>query len=201
MNEEGVIKFNCQWTKSAPLDEVWIRDLNVWRDKLYRLGLIGVNEDGIGYGNISIRFQKNEFIISGSGTGKFKKLTEEHYALVTDYDVKKNTICSTGSIIASSESLTHAMIYEHASDVHAVMHVHHFKIWKKLLNTLPATAENIEYGTPEMAKEIARLFTEQKLSQHKIFAMAGHNEGIVCFGRNLPQAAELLLNEFGDATD
>ena len=196
MNDEGVIKFNCQWTRSAPLDEAWIRDLNVWRDKLYRLGLIGVNEDGIGYGNISIRFRKNEFIISGSGTGKFKKLTEEHYALVTDYDMKTNAIWSTGSIIASSESLTHAMIYEQASDVHAVMHVHHFKIWKKLLNTLPATAQNIEYGTPEMANEIARLFNEQTLSQHKIFAMAGHYEGIVCFGKNLPQAGELLLNEF-----
>jgi ribulose-5-phosphate 4-epimerase/fuculose-1-phosphate aldolase len=200
MNEEGVIKFNCQWTRSAPLDEAWIKDLNVWRDKLYRRGLIGVNEDGVGYGNISVRLRKNEFIISGSGTGKFKKLTGEHYAWVTDYDVKKNAICSTGSIIASSESLTHAMIYEHASDVHAVMHVHHFKIWKKLLITLPATAENIEYGTPEMAEEIARLFNEQKLSQHKIFAMAGHNEGIVCFGKNLHQAGELLLNEFGDAT-
>src|SRR5688572_10590558 len=201
MNDEGVIKFNCQWTKSAPLDEAWIKDLNVWRDKLYHLGLIGLNEQGIGYGNISIRFRKNQFIISGSGTGKFKKLTEEHYALVTDYDVKKNAICSTGSTIASSESLTHAMIYEYASDVHAVMHVHHFKIWKKLLNTLPATSENIEYGTPEMANEIARLFNEQRLSLHKIFAMAGHYEGIVCFGKNLPQAGELLLNEFSDVTN
>jgi L-ribulose-5-phosphate 4-epimerase len=201
MKDEGVIKFNCQWTKSAPLDEAWIRELNFWRDKIYQLGLIGLNGDGIGYGNISIRFRKNQFIISGSGTGKFKKLTEEHYALVTDYDVEKNAISSTGSIIASSESLTHAMIYEHADDVHAVMHVHHFKTWKKLLNTLPATAENIEYGTPEMAKEIARLFNEQKLSQHKIFAMAGHYEGIVSFGMSLPQAAELLLNEFDDVVN
>ena len=198
MNEEGVIKFNCQWTKSVPLDEAWIRDLNAWRDKLYRLGLIGLNEDGIGYGNISIRFRKNQFIISGSGTGKFKKLTEEHYALVTDYDVKKNAISSTGSIIASSESLTHAMIYEHSSDVHAVIHVHHFKTWLKLLHSLPATAENIEYGTPEMANEITRLFSEQKLFQHKIFAMAGHNGGIVSFGKDLAQAAEVLLNEFVD---
>lgn len=195
MNEEGVIKFNCQWTSSAPLEKIWIRDLNVWRNKLYHLGLIGVNEDGIGFGNISIRFRKNEFIISGSGTGRFKELTAEHYALVTDYNVKNNSICSTGSVMASSESLTHAMIYEHASDVHAVIHVHHFKLWKKLLNTLPATAANIEYGTPEMAKEIGRLFNEEKLSQHRIFAMAGHNDGIVCFGKDLPHAGELLLHE------
>ena len=76
MNYEGVVKFNCHWTKSAPLDEAWIRDLNVWRDKLYQLGLIGLNEDGIGYGNISIRFRKKQFIISGSGKGKFQKLTK-----------------------------------------------------------------------------------------------------------------------------
>ena len=200
MNDEGVIKFNCQWTRSAPLDEAWIKNLNDWRDKLYQLGLIGVNDEGIGYGNISIRFRKNEFIISGSGTGKFKKLTGEHYALVTDYNVKKNAICSTGATIASSESLTHAMIYEHGSDIHSVMHVHHFKLWKKLLTRLPATAGNIEYGTPEMAKEIARLFNEQNLFQHKIFAMAGHYEGVVCFGRNLSQTAELLMNELGDVT-
>jgi L-ribulose-5-phosphate 4-epimerase len=198
MNEEGVIKFNCQWTKSAPLEEACIKDLNVWRDKLYRLGLIGVNKDGIGYGNISIRLRNNEFIISGSGTGRFEKLTEEHYALVTDYDVEKNAICSTGSITASSESLTHAMIYECASDAHAVIHVHHFNLWKKLLNALPATAQNIEYGTPEMANEIARLFNEQNLSQHKILAMTCHYEGIVCFGKNLAQAGELLLNEFNN---
>ena len=201
MNDEGVIKFNCQWMRSAPLEEAWIRDLNIWRDRMYSLGLIGVNGDGIGYGNISIRFRKNEFIISGSGTGKFKKLTGEHYALVTDYNVKKNAIVSTGSTIASSESLTHAMIYEQAPDIHAVIHVHHFMLWKKLLNTLPATTEHIEYGTPEMAEEITRLFKEQNLSQNRIFAMEGHSEGIVCFGKDLRQAGELLLNEFRDVTN
>ena len=193
--EEGVIKFKCQWIKSGPLTGAWINDLTVWRDKLYQSGLIGVNEDGIGYGNISIRFQRNKFIISGSGTGKFKNLTEEHYALVTDYNVDENTLCSTGPIIASSESLTHAMIYEYGSDINAVMHVHQLKLWKKLLKHLPATDENIEYGTPEMANEIVRLFNEQNLSQHKLFAMGGHSGGIVCFGRSLSEAGELLLNQ------
>jgi L-ribulose-5-phosphate 4-epimerase len=201
MNEEGVIKFKCEWTKSAPLEEVWIRDLNVWRNNMFRLGLIGVNSDGIGFGNISSRFRKNEFIISGSGTGKFEELTTEHYALVTDYDVKKNVICSTGPIIASSESLTHAMIYEYAHDTHAVIHVHHPKIWNKLLGSHPATRENIAYGTPEMAKEILRLFDEQELSAHRIFAMAGHSEGVICFGKNLHEAAELLLKYLDEVRD
>ena len=194
MNDEGVIKFNCQWTKSPPLDEAWVRDLNIWRDEMYRLGFIGVNEEGIGYGNISIRFKKDEFIISGSGTGKLKTLTGEHYALVTGYNVKENSICSTGATLASSESLTHAMIYEHAKNVHAVIHVHHFGIWKKLLNTLPSTAEDIEYGTPQMANEIARLFMDKNLLQQRVFAMAGHYEGVVCFGKDLNHAAELLIH-------
>ena len=195
MNDEGVIKFNCQWIKSPPLNGTWIKEITVWRDKLYESGLIGVNGEGIGYGNMSVRLQQNEFIISGSGTGKLKNLTEEHYALVTDYNVDENTLKATGPIIASSESLTHAMIYEQGSDINAVIHVHHLKLWKKLLKSLPATDENIEYGTPEMAKEIARLFNDHKLSQNRIFAMAGHSGGIVCFGKSLREAGDLLFNE------
>ena len=198
MSEEGVIKFNCQWTRSAPLDEAWITELNAFRDKFYRLGLLGV-KDGIGYGNISARFRGNEFIITGSGTGTLQTLKSEHYALVTDHDVSKNTICSTGSIIASSESLTHAMVYEQASDINAVIHAHHFKIWKNLLASLPSTANDIEYGTPEMANEIARLFNEHNLSRNKKFGMAGHYEGVVCFGKSLNDAAEILLEELAKA--
>jgi L-ribulose-5-phosphate 4-epimerase len=194
-DEEGVVKFNCQWIQAGPLDRILLQDINAWRDKLFASGLIGVTEDGIGYGNISIRHQQNEFIISGSGTGKFEKLSEAHYALVTDYNVEENSLQSTGPIIASSESLTHAMIYEYAKGINAVMHVHQFGLWKHLLGSLPATAPDIEYGTPEMAREIIRLFKEQNLLENKIFAMAGHYSGVVCFGRSLDEAGELLLRK------
>lgn len=200
MNEEGVIKFNCQWTPSAPLDEAWIIKLNACRDKLYTLGLLGV-KDGIGYGNISIRSQGSEFIITGSGTGTLKTLTSEHYALVTDYNVSKNMVCSTGSILASSESLTHAMVYEKAIDANAVIHAHHFKIWKNLLAYFPSTASDIQYGTPEMANEIARLFDHHNLAHNKKFAMAGHYEGVVCFGKSLTEAVEILLQELAKVND
>jgi len=46
-----------------------------------------------------------------------------------------------------------------------------------------------------MAKEIARLFSEQNLSHHKLFAMAGHSGGIVCFGKSLEEAGKLLMNK------
>jgi hypothetical protein len=49
-----------------------------------------------------------------------------------------------------------------------------------------------------MANEIARLFDEQNLMQHRIFAMAGHYEGVVCFGKDLSHAAELLMHHLDE---
>lgn len=195
-HDEGVIKFNCQWTQSGPLDKMLVADVNAWREKLFNLKLIGVTGDGIGYGNISVRFRQNQFIISGSGTGKLEKLNESHYALVTGYNVTENSLSATGPIIASSESLTHAMVYESAPSPQAVMHVHHDLLWNKLLRDLPATAPGIEYGTPGMAREIVRLFKEQNLLRNRIFAMAGHHGGVVCFGTSLAEAGDLLIKRF-----
>src|SRR5689334_2997141 len=138
MQEEGVIKFKCKWIKTAPLNFELIEELNEWRNKLYGASLIGENKDGVGYGNISIRY-KNNFIISGSSTGKLPKLTTKHYTLVTGYDLDNNFLTNAGPILASSESLTHAVIYEHEKYVNAVMHVHHYALWKNLLNMFPAT--------------------------------------------------------------
>jgi len=195
VQEEGVIKLNCTWVKEAPLDFVLIKELNEWRNKLYNAGLIGMNKDGLGYGNISIRFQQNKFIITGSSTGRFEKLTTAHYTQVTDYNFDENKLTTIGPVTASSESLTHAMIYECQKNINAVIHVHHLKLWKKILNTLPATNKNIEYGTTGMAREIVRLFKETNLLVHKIFSMAGHEEGIVSFGKDLNEAGQIILDQ------
>jgi len=194
MQEEGVIKFNCTWIKSAPVDESCIKELNAWRDILYSHALIGVTADNIGYGNISTRFHQNTFLISGSGTGKIEKLTSAYYTEVTAYDINENTLTAVGPVIASSESLTHAIIYESRQDVNAVFHVHHAGLWKRLLQTLPSTNKDVAYGTPAMAMEIIRLFNETHLAKHKIFSMGGHEDGIVSFGKDLNEAGEILLN-------
>jgi len=195
MNETGFVKFNCNWIKEAPLDVELIKQLNICRDKLYKSGFIGVNKDGIGYGNISIRSLKNQFIITGSATGKIKHLTNEHYTTVLEYNLDKNSLTAVGPILASSESLTHAVIYEHDQSVNAVIHIHNIELWKKLLNKVPTTNKSIEYGTPDMAKEILRLFRETNLIEKKILIMAGHEEGIVTFGKTLDEAGKILQDE------
>jgi len=193
MKETGVIKFNCNWIKENPLDSELLRDLNLWRDKMFELGFIGVTEEGIGYGNMSVRFRENQFIITGSATGKLKKLGIEHYTKVVDYDLEKNSLTAIGPILASSESLTHAVIYEHDKNVNAVIHIHNLFLWKKLMDKIPSTNKNVEYGTPAMAKEIIRLFDQTDLKNKKILVMAGHEEGIISFGKNLNEAGNLLL--------
>ena len=56
MIDEGFIKFNCKWTKSPPLDNAAIIELNKWRRPLFDAGLVGQFPDtGVGFGNISMR--------------------------------------------------------------------------------------------------------------------------------------------------
>ena len=193
MKETGVIKFNCKWIKAAPQASDLLFNINNWRDKIFELGFIGLNDEDIGYGNISIRLNQKEFIISGSATGKLKELTNEHYTKVINYDLDKNSITAEGPILASSESLTHAAIYECDKNVNAIIHIHNTKLWNELMNKVPTTNKDVEYGTPAMAMEMKRLYNETNLRNEKIIVMAGHQDGIISFGKDLNEAGNLLL--------
>ncbi len=197
MIDEGYIKYQCNWINSEPVSFDEIAELNQWRLKLYELGLIGEYDNGIGFGNISIRYsQPGQFIISGTQTGNLSNLNEHHYTRVTDFDLKRNFLTCCGPIQASSESLTHATLYQANPTVNAVIHVHHLQLWEKLMYKVPTTAIEVSYGTPEMAREILRLFREDNLMKTKILVMSGHEEGIICFGQNLQEAGNILLDRY-----
>jgi len=191
--KDGYIKFNCNWIKQEFNED--ITELNKWRNKLYSLNLIGMYENGIGFGNISKRDGK-EFIITGSKTGGIKNLTKDHFTKVTNWDFNKNSLTCKGPIEASSESLTHAAVYTSNSNINAVIHVHNLNLWKKLIYKIPTTNEKVEFGTPDMAYEIMRLFKESDLINKKILVMGGHKEGIISFGKDLEEAENVLLNYF-----
>lgn len=194
--DEGYIKFHCDWKKTEPLSPEKIRQINIWRKRLYDHSLIGAYPNGIGFGNISVRSGSDRFIISGSGTGTLECLNEYHYVEVQDYDVKQNTVTCSGPIIASSESMTHALIYERSPETQAVIHVHNMKMWKNYQHKVPTTRPNVPYGTPEMAYEIERLFEETDVKTSRILVMAGHEEGIITFGRSLDEAGKTLFDHF-----
>jgi len=188
---EGYIKFNLNWEeKPFNFTDNDFLSLNSCRKKLFELGLIGAYPDGIGFGNISIRYNKNKFIISGSETGNFKNLSKEHYALVEDYNLKQNSVHCIGLTKASSESMSHAAVYDSNPNINAVIHVHHKKLWGKYLNVFPTTDSKAEFGTPEMAFEISRL----AISNNGIIIMGGHEEGIIGYGENLNETTNKILN-------
>lgn len=193
---EGYIKFKCDWEKNGFFfSKEAFSYINNWRQKLYNHELIGAYDNGIGYGNLSIREDStNSFIISGSATGNYPVLNKSHYAKVIDYDVNDNYVKCIGEIKASSESLTHAVVYEASPIINAVIHTHNKKLWEKLLNSEPTTSFNAEFGTPELALEIKRLFNNDNALERQIIIMGGHEEGIITFGRDMEDAGSVLLD-------
>lgn len=194
VKETGYVKFNCHWIKDRPVKDSLVEELNQYRSKLYQLGLIGVYPNGIGYGNMSIRLEENQFLITGTATGQLTSLGSEHYTMVTSYNFKENSLTCRGPIQASSESLTHAAIYEWSPETSAVIHVHNLALWKLLKNKVPTSDATVEYGTPEMALEIRRLFLETDVRMKQILVMAGHEEGIISFGQTVEEAYQLIIN-------
>src|SRR5262249_38625969 len=156
--DEGYIKYKCIWIKSAPLPTKELICINTWRQKLFALGMIGAYEQEIGFGNISIRPRNYpQFIISGTQTGHIPLLNNHHYTLVTEFNIKKNSLTCKGPIKASSESLTHAAIYMYDKDIKSVIHVHHSGLWKNMIYKVPTINQNVQYGTREMYYEVIRL--------------------------------------------
>ncbi|MDQ6655378.1 MAG: class II aldolase/adducin family protein, partial [Verrucomicrobiota bacterium] len=124
-------------------------------------------------------------------------LTAADYARVTAYDLDRNWLRCEGRTVASSESLTHAAVYEGPARISAVIHCHSGALWEQLLALGPITSATVEYGTPAMAREVQRLFRETDVRQQQIFAMAGHENGVVAFGRTAAEAMVILRQRAG----
>lgn len=193
--EEGVIKFHLEHTHAAPLGKEQIAELNTWRDWMVARALIGeidTPQGKVGYGNISCRMRAG-FVITGSQTGHLAQLTPSDYAIVDTCHPETNQVVSHGPVKPSSEALTHAVLYQVDEQIQWVMHAHHAPIWRAAERLgLPCTSAGAAYGTPEMATETMRLFAETDVRQKGIFAMAGHEDGIISFGNTAEQAAEVM---------
>lgn len=191
MDEKGIIKFEC-FHEYQELDKTQeLADLIRYRNVAHQKRYIGVYPNGIGYGNISQR-TREDFLISGSATGMISRAGREHFSLVKKWDFRKNQLWCEGNIKASSESMTHAVIYENQSKVQAVLHIHSSELWKKHYQHLPSTSADIEYGTPEMAIAVADLINAHRLNESGIFLMKGHQDGIVAYGNSLSKVLELI---------
>lgn len=194
--DEGYIKYESHWTPGHATHVLAARELERWRRPLYKAQLIGEYKDlGIGYGNISVRRGYGGlFLISGTQTGQLSTTDERHYSLVTDCDIRANIVRCSGPIQASSEAMTHAAIYALGDAIGAVVHAHSAKLWQRFLGKLPTTDPEVAYGTPDMARELDRLYRMGGLRDAGVAVLAGHAEGLISFGTTLEEAATRMLD-------
>ena len=198
---DGVIKYSLQHrTTQITLPKEQITQLIELRDKLHGLDLIGVYPPdhyltpNVGFGNASLRYTSDgQFIISGSQTGDIEKTKASDYSLVIDFDINSNSLMSKGEKKPSSESLTHAAIYEIAPEIKCVIHVHNKELWENHEKfDMPTTPKDVLYGTPDMARaiqEIYRNYPELKVP----VCMLGHIEGLITWGKTKEEALRLYL--------
>lgn len=210
--KEGVIKYQLQFheqeltedllntrqTLLKTLDDV-VTELNSSRSLLKANALIGqdpLRYGGDGFGNISIRVDGLKFLISGSQTGHVDYLTARDLALVDGFNIYQNQLSATGLAKPSSESMTHGVCFQAFTEIAAVIHVHSPDIWQAVDDLeLPFTDQSIPYGTPQMAQAVNALLDKHFLnSQPTIFAMKGHEDGIVAVGKSLESCTSSLLD-------
>jgi len=198
---EGYTKFKVHQTEGDLPVCPALFHLNEVRTELHDLGLIGVLPVGIGYGNVSVRLKgSDQFVISGTATGGKRNLALTDYCRVDSFDVRRNEVFCTGSIHASSESMSHGSVYQANSAVHCVIHIHHQILFRFMLtNGYLQTSKKAACGTPEMAEEIVQLVRDAG-EAHGIFVMAGHEDGVIVYGAAIAPAKQLLLEAYHKAT-
>lgn len=213
MYDEGVIKFEAAHSV-RPLDRTRFVDmackLVAWREVMAKTQLVGQDPQrygGAGYGNVSARVGApslgqglRKFLITGTQTGGKAMLGLDDFCVVDDYNYRRNAVTSFGMILPSSEAMTHGSLYDLSPHVRFVFHAHSPAIWRRARDLrLPTTDKKVAYGSPEMAEEVQRLYRSTGLAERKIFAMGGHEDGIVSFGHTPEEAGQVLVTELARA--
>ena len=207
MPQEGVIKFTAVH-QSRPLEErrygELVCKLIAWREILGLTGLVGQDPrryEGYGFGNVSARVGppgaargRRSFLITGTQTAGARCVGLDQFALIERYDYHRNRVESHGRVEPSSETMTHAALYDTSPAIRCVLHAHSPVIWRRARELrIPTTDASIPYGTPEMALAVQRLCDSSALPEIRILAMGGHEDGIVVFGRTVEEAGGVLL--------
>ena len=197
--KEGVVKYTVEHAPARLAFPAEISELLSWRRRLRTLGLIGADSEGVGYGNLSIRLYASPcFLITSSQSSGLNEVDQQHFARVTVVDLDRNFLRSTGERPPSSEALTHAALYQAHGAIRAVVHVHSKTIWEAHRNRLPTTREDVLYGTPEMGYEMIRLHKRAAIGYQGVVVMGGHQDGVIAFGRSVPEAAGEILKLAGE---
>jgi len=193
MIDEGVVKYSLKYNQTDEIAKKECKKIENVRARLFSLGLIGAYSNGIGFGNISVRYKKkNSFVITATQTGELPKLSPSYYSFVKKVDFKKFRTYAMGPSRPSSEAITHACIYNLDPDIKAVIHIHNEKIWDYMLKNNYLSTNDTPYGTPQMVEDVKNIYKNIDPFLNNAFVMKGHFEGVVTFGKSLKDAEKTL---------
>lgn len=207
MIDEGAIKFHAAH-RHETLDRSRVGDLAcrliAWREILAKTRLVGQQPGlygGFGYGNVSGRLgppskprRQRRFLITATQTSGKDCMSLADFCAVESWDLEHNRVDSRGPAMPSSESMTHGAIYDLGSHIRFVFHAHSPVIWRRARQLrIPTSGDGVPYGTPEMAREVDRLYRATALAEVGILAMGGHEDGVIVFGRSAEDAGQVLL--------
>ncbi len=205
--EEGVVKFAAAHDR-RPLDPrlhgAMCCKLVAWREILAKTQLVGQDParyGGAGYGNVSARIGApsatrgaRAMLITGTQTSGLPRVGLDDFCVVDRYDYRRNQVSSRGLTEPSSETMTHGAVYDLSPHIRFVFHAHSPIIWHRAEPLrIPTTDPGVAYGTPEMALAVQELYRSSALSEVRILAMGGHEDGVMVFGHTAEQAGQVLL--------
>jgi len=158
--------------------------------RIYDKGFVAAND-----GNISIRINDNEFLITPTGVSK-GSLTPE---MIIKVDGKGNVL--DGDYRPTSEMKMHLLVYQERSDIQAVVHVHPPYATAFAIAGIPldqaimpesvvylGTIPVAEYGTPSTAEVPDAV--KQFVHEHQGVLLENH--GALTWGKDLEHAYYLM---------
>lgn len=197
---EGVIQFSFDLEPvTSPLVEAGVlHNMLAWRTVLRRLELLGRTPGrygGLGYGNLSVRDRgrPREFIITASQTAGIRDLGPDGLCRIRDFDLARFRVSAEGTKPPSSESLSHAMIYDADPAIGWIFHVHSPEIWSRAeALELAAIDAEVAYGSPAMARSVAAVLAA-KTERPLVFVTLGHEDGVFACGRTATETGASLV--------
>jgi ribulose-5-phosphate 4-epimerase/fuculose-1-phosphate aldolase len=211
---EGAIQFQLEHSRRAldPVEaEAAVLALAGWRRILRQTGLIGRRPEryeGAAYGNLSVLATGAAagggsippFLITGTQTSDLEELTAGQLVRVEACELERNAVRSSGMVYPSSETLTHAAVYEAAVGAGAVLHVHSREIWTLGAHLgLATTSAAAACGTPQMALGVRQVVSRCGGPSSGLLTMGGHEDGVLAWGPDAASAAGLLLRALAEA--
>ncbi|MEQ8857120.1 MAG: class II aldolase/adducin family protein [Pseudomonadales bacterium] len=190
---EGTIRFayGLEHPDGPVADPEQFLALRGWRTVLRRLGLLGQDAGrygGLGFGNLSARDpqQPEQFVITASQTAGTPAFEDADLVRIVAGNTARFWVDALGHQPPSSETLTHAMVYQADASVGWVLHGHSPDIWQRAEElALPATAADVPYGSPAMVDAVAGLLAAHP-GRPLVFVTLGHRDGVFGCG---PSAA------------